>query len=444
MQTDIPNDQSDSLAILPEIVPEDLLPPLRLWQRLSGLAGVITVGTVFLLCQTVTYNETIKAPVMIRPEGDLRLVEATASGRIRQIMVQENEWINVGDAIAYLDDTQLQNQAVQLQTSAIQIQQQLTQIDNQLQSLQQRTTATAEQIQGNLKATVAELTLAQQELIERQLVNQADLREIQAEIEFAQENTERYSQLVEQGAIAASQLREQEVALETAIARFEKAKATSQPSRAELAIAQQQITQTKAQGSATLAQLQQESETLTQQRSNLLDQLNQIQRDQTQTQTEIALLTLRAPVSGTIQMLELRNNAQVVNLGDPIAQIAASDASLLAKAWVEPQDINTIENNQSAQLRISACPYTDYGTLAAKVKTISPDTLLPEALPDEIRNTTSSGLYEITLQLSRPVLSSKYASCDLQAGMTGRADILTRRESVSRIVWRKLRLTTQL
>lgn len=444
MQSDIPDSQTITPTILPEIGPEDFLPPLRVWQRLGGLTGVITVGTALVLVQIVTFSETVKAPAMIRPEGDLRLVEATMAGRISEIVVRENDQVNAGDAIAYLDDTQLQNQVIQLQTSSIQIQQQLTQIDNQLQSLQQRTTATTEQIQGNLNATAAELTLAQQELKERQLVNQADLREIQAEINFAQENVERYGQLVDQGAIAISQLREQEVALETAIARFEKAKATSQPRRAEIAIAQQQITQTKAQGSATLAQLQQESETLTQQRSNLLDQLNQIQRDLTQTHAEIALLTLRAPVSGTIQMLELRNQAQVVNPGDSIAQIAANDDPLLAKAWVDPQDINTIEIDQSAQLRISACPYTDYGTLEARVNSISPDTLLPETLPDEIRNSTSGGLYEITLQLSKPVLSSKYTSCNLQAGMTGRADILTRKESVLKIVWRKLRLATQL
>ncbi|NEQ53305.1 MAG: HlyD family efflux transporter periplasmic adaptor subunit, partial [Leptolyngbya sp. SIO3F4] len=192
------------------------------------------------------------------------------------------------------------------------------------------------------------------------------------------------------------------------------------------------------------AQLQQESETLTQQKSNLLDQLNQIQRDLTQTHTEIALLTLRAPVSGTIQTLELRNHTQVVNPGDPIAQIAVDDELLLAKAWVEPQDINIIANDQSAQLRISACPYTDYGTLDATVDSISPDTLLPESLPNEIRNTTNGGLYEVTLRLSRPVLSNKSMSCNLQAGMTGRADILTRKESVLKIIWRKLRLATQL
>lgn len=444
MQTNSPNDPSNSLALLPEIGPEDLLPSLSIWKRLGGIAGVLTIGTVLFLCQTVTYRETIKASAMIRPEGDLRLVEATSEGRIRQIMVRENDRVNVGDAIAHLDDTRLQNQSVQLQTSTIQIQQQLGQVDNQLQSLQQRIAATVDQIQGNLQATTAELALAKQQLKERQLVNQADLRELQAEIDLAQENVTRYRTLAEQGASSFNQLREREVALESALARFEKAKATGQPSRAEIIVAQQQIVQTKAQGNATLAQLQQESETLIQQRGNLLDQLNQIQQELTQTTEEIALLTVRAPVSGTIQSLELRNHTQMVTPGEGIAQIAAENEPLVVKAWVNSQDINTIEQQQSVQIRISACPYTDYGTLEATVQTISPDTLSPDTLPNEIRNAATGGLYEITMQLPELTLRSQDSLCNLQAGMTGIADILTQEDTIFRIIWRKLRLTTQL
>ncbi|MEA5466242.1 HlyD family secretion protein [Leptothoe sp. PORK10 BA2] len=429
---------------LPEIGPEDFLPPLRVWQRLGGMTGVIAIGTALVLIQTVTFSETVKAPAMIRPEGDLRLVEATAAGRISQIVVRENDQVKAGDAIAYLDDTQLQTKLVQLETSATQNQQQLAQIDNQLRSLEQRITATADQIQGSVNGSTAELTLAQQELAERELVNQADLRELQAEIGLAEENINRYRRLVDQGAIAVSQLREQEVALEMALARLARAQATAQPSRAELAIAQQQIIQTQSEGNATLARLRQESENLAQQRSNLLDELNQIQQELAQTQTDMTLLTLRAPVTGTIQSLELRNQAQVVNAGDPVAQIAAAGELLLAKAWVNPQDINTMELQQSAQLRISACPYTDYGTLGATVSSISPDTLLSDALPDDVRDRASGGLYEVTLQLSQPSLSTDQLSCHLQAGMTGRADILTRKETILKLVWRKLRLTTQL
>ncbi len=358
--------------------------------------------------------------------------------------MQENERVRAGDAIAYLDDTDLQNQADQLRTSVDQLQQQLIQLDNQLQSLEQRIKATTAQIQGSLRASTAELALAQQQLQENRLVNQADLRQLQAEVNLARETVDSYRQLVDQGAIATSQLREREVALESAQADLEKAKVTAQPSSAEVTIAQQQINQTQAEGSATLARLQQEVETLNQQRSDLLNQLNQAQRELAQTEEEITRLTIKAPVSGTVHTLELRNQDQVVASGESIAEIAADNDRLVAKAWVAPQDIGTIDQQQSVQLRISACPYTDYGTLDAVVQTVSPDTVPLGTMPDGVQHTANGGLYEITLQLARSSLSNQYLDCQLQAGMTGQADILTRKDTILKMVWRKLRLTTQL
>ena len=56
----------------------------------------------------------------------------------------------------------------------------------------------------------------------------------------------------------------------------------------------------------------------------------------------------------------------------------------------------------------------------------------------------SEGLYEVTLQLSQATLRTDTLVCPLQAGMTGQADILTREDTILKIVGRKLRLTTQL
>ena len=441
MQDSISTAQPINPAALSEVIPEDFLPPIHRWQRLGGLTGVVTVITALVLSQVVKVRETVKAPVVVRPAGELRLVEATAAGRVSQILVQENDRVNAGDAIAFLNDTDLQTKAAQLRTSTAQVQQQIQQIDSQLQLLNQRIAATTNQIQGQLRATTAELNLVQQQFREDQLIKQADLRQLQAEVKLAQENVERYGQLVDQGAIAISQLREHEVALEAALANLAKAEATAHTSSASVIIAQQQFAQTQAQGNATLAQLQQELATLNQRRSDLLNQLSQIQQSLTQTESDIALMTLKAPATGIIQSLELRNQTQIVAVGEPIAEIAAVNEPLIAKAWVPPKDINNVRESQTAQLRISACPYTDYGTLKARVQSVSPDTISPV---DGISNTVNSGLYEVTLQLSNSVLSNKQTSCNLQAGMSGRIDILTRKETILKIVLRKLRLTTQL
>ena len=83
MQSDTPNIHQVNPAALSAVIPEDFLPPTGRWQRLGGLAGVATIVTSLSLAQIVTFRETVRAPAVIRPTGELRLVEATASGQIR-------------------------------------------------------------------------------------------------------------------------------------------------------------------------------------------------------------------------------------------------------------------------------------------------------------------------------------------------------------------------
>lgn len=102
-----------------------------------------------------------------------------------------------------------------------------------------------------------------------------------------------------------------------------------------------------------------------------------------------------AKIDGAIALLSLRNLGQTVQPGTEIAQIIPSHSPLIIKASVSTQDINQIRVGQITQLRLSACPYPDYGTLPGKVKTIAPDaTTLPSTQP----------FYEVTVAPERLVM----------------------------------------
>jgi len=429
-------------AALSEVIPHDFLPPVHLWQRLAGLTGVVTVGTALLLSQLVTFKSTVKAPATIRPTGELRLVQAVSDGQVRQIVVSENESVQAGDILAYLDDTRLQTQQTQLEESLTQVQRQLQQVSNQRQALDRQIASVVEASNRTLTAAEAKLSLSERQLSNRQTSTQSDVRELQATVELAQIQVERYRRLVARGAIAASQLEAQEVAFSTAQARLDTALAAADPSEAEVTMAQQQIAQIQAQGSATLARLQQERETIIQQESQLADQLNQTQQALTELETEQTNTILRAPANGIIQSLNLRNPNQVVTAGETLAEIAPADEPLMGKAWVATQAVGQLEAGQSVLLRIAACPYPDYGTLPAQIAAISPDAVPAGQLPAALQ--VAGGLYEVTLQLEQLSLQDGQLSCHIQSGMEARADIVTQEETVWRYLRRKLRLTTQM
>ncbi|RUT08338.1 hypothetical protein DSM106972_015060 [Dulcicalothrix desertica PCC 7102] len=154
--------------------------------------------------------------------------------------------------------------------------------------------------------------------------------------------------------------------------------------------------------------------------------LNQVKLDLSKTK-------IVAMLDGAIAKLTLRNG-QTVQPGNEIAQIVPNNSLLVIKAWVSTQDISQIRVGQITQLRLSACPYPDYGALPGTVKTIAPDATptSPSSIP----------LYEVTVAPERLVLNQQGKICQVQVGMTGQIDIVTQQDTMLRAFLRKARLTS--
>jgi HlyD family secretion protein len=167
-----------------------------------------------------------------------------------------------------------------------------------------------------------------------------------------------------------------------------------------------------------------------------------------QVETDLKNTIIRAPVSGVIQELTLRNQSQVVRLGDKIAQIVAGTAPLQIKALVAAQDIGKVKVGQSALMRVSACPYPNYGTLQGKVIAIAPDAIAPskqasDSTSDQPR-AMAGVVYEVTVQPKILSLHTNRQECRIQSGMEGNIDIISTEETVLQFFLRRARLLTNV
>lgn len=99
-------------------------------------------------------------------------------------------------------------------------------------------------------------------------------------------------------------------------------------------------------------------------------------------------------------------------------------------------------------MRVTACPYPDYGTLKGVVKTISPDAVSSQkndanSDTNSIPRATAVGtFYEITIEPEKLALGRTTKKCQIQLGIDGRVDIITREETVLQFLLRKARLMT--
>jgi multidrug efflux pump subunit AcrA (membrane-fusion protein) len=429
-------------------------------------------------------------------------VQATTEGQVTGIFVKENQPINKGDVIAAIDDSRLQTQKRNVQSSIQQAQLQLTQINAQIRAIDSQILAETDRINGAVTSAEAELTRRRRDYQDQQITTTADVAEAEANVRLSQEELQkaqaqlqsaqadlnstiaalnaaqakfkRYQPIAELGALSQNQLEEaklavtqqqqavksQQAAVEVqkqtieqqyqtvaaAKARLKRALATLNPTQADVAIAQQRIPQEKAIGEATLATLTRERDALIQQRIDMQKQLERDTHSLKQAEIDLSQTLIKAPTDGILFKLNLRNSSQTVRPGEEIAQLAPSNTTLVVKALVAAQDIGKVKTNQKAQLRISACPYPDYGTLNGVVSTISPDAITPPGNEAAIasQSTRNSAVFEVTIKPETLSLRQGNNYCPIQLGMEGTADIISRQETVIQFLLRKARLMTDL
>jgi multidrug efflux pump subunit AcrA (membrane-fusion protein) len=489
---------------LPQVQVNEFLPPISRWLNLGGLIIVAIVGLAIPLASVTKYKVTVKAQANVRPAGELRLVQAATEGPIMHVSVEENQLVKKGDIIATVDDSRLQTQKSQLQNNIGQARLQIVQINAQISALNSQILAETDRInravasaeaelerrqreyQDRLVTTVADveeaeanLRQAQEELQEAraQLKSaQANLRSIKAALNAARSKRDRYQPIAELGALSRDQFEEaqldvqrQEQAVEAqkatveaqqqtierlqqgvkaAVARLKRVQASLNPSTAEVAIARSRIAQEQASGQVTLATLNKEREALLQQRIEINKQLERDIRELQQVEIDLGKTTITATANGIISQLSLRNPGQTVRSGEEIAQIVPSNAALEVKAAVLPGDIGKVEKGQKVQMRVSACPYPDYGTLPGVVTQISEDTIKPQRNDATATIFTASGqqgnavnaFYEVTIEPETLTLDRGKHQCAIQLGMDGRADIITKEETLLQFLLRKAKL----
>jgi multidrug efflux pump subunit AcrA (membrane-fusion protein) len=485
--------------------PNEFLPPISCWLTFGGFALLAIFSAAITLSGILKYKIIIKVPATVRPNGELRLVQAPTEGTIKNITVQANQAVKKGDIIAIFDDSRLQTQHQQLLTNIQQARLQLSQIDAQIWALDVQIAAESDRTDRDIASAKAELNRSQRDFQDKQISSIAQAREAQANLLQAQKELQktqlklksvlanlksseasfksakakrnRYQPLAQSGSISIDQFQEAQLAVEQqeqllvsqqatveeyrqAIGQQQQAveasKARQQailvglnPNDASITISQEKIAAQIATGKASLASLKREREQLIQQKLEMQKQLSSNLQEHQQLNKEIANTVIRASASGTIQELNLRNTSQVLRSGEIVAQIAPSESPLIIKAWVTSEDIPKVQKGQKVQLRVSGCSYTDYGTLKAEVSAISPDAMSytphPAALPSKTPyQEGKNAIYEVTIQPESLVLSAGTNKCTIQSGMEGRADIIFSEETVLKFLLKKARLVTDL
>lgn len=154
-----------------------------------------------------------------------------------------------------------------------------------------------------------------------------------------------------------------------------------------------------------------------------LDSLNESEQrgtsfgqDLVKSQTRGRLMTLIAPVDGTIQQLVVRTVGGVVTPAQTLMMVVPTEAAVEVEAFLENKDIGFVHVGQIAEIKIETFPFTKYGIIDGKVTQVSND-----SINDERRGL----IYAIRARMDKTTLQVEGNNVNLTPGMAVTVEVKT-------------------
>ena len=392
---------------LVHVASDQFLPPPGSWSHSIGSRVLIAAGLLVVASCFWPIEETVRASGVVRPTGENVVVQSPLAGRIQKVLVRPNQVVQPNQLLAVIDQSSLKANRQQLLTELDQLQLQWR------QTLQQKKDLDVE--------------LRSSALLSKALIGSSfgDVDKAKASLAFAASESQRYVSLARVGAVP-------ELLSQEKVARY--TQSMSELKQAHFSVAQQRARQLVDQAKLrqglnglnnTLAELARQKAGLD---SRLIDATR-----------ALTTASIRSPISGSVVATSLNHPGQVLSAGEVIARLAPLHAPMEAKVVVSAQSIGKIRVGQKTYLKITGCPYSEFGLMIGEVTSISAD-----ALQQNKANVSAAPAYEVNVRPTNHSLKRGNSRCDLRLGMDLQADLMTGRNTVMTFLLRKLRLMSQV
>ncbi len=131
---------------------------------------------------------------------------------------------------------------------------------------------------------------------------------------------------------------------------------------------------------------------------------------------------VRSPIDGVVHRVLVATIGGVVQPGQTIVEVVPAGDTPLVEAKIKPADIAFLRVGQEARVKISAYDSSVYGSIDARIETISPDAIEDEK--DGARH------FLITVRMDEAALRTQDGALPLMPGMAAEVDVLNGKRTV--------------
>jgi hemolysin D len=163
------------------------------------------------------------------------------------------------------------------------------------------------------------------------------------------------------------------------------------------------------------------SRSLSERHAQAVTKREQLLQERNKNEQRSRLTLLRAPVAGTVQQLGVHTEGGIVTPAQVLMIVVPKDAEVTAEVVVDNKDIGFVNVGDPARVKLETFPFTRYGTIDARVRTVTAD-----AVVDEKRG----AIFPATLALARSAIDVDGKRIHLSPGMNLTAEIKTGKRRV--------------
>lgn len=384
------------------------------------------------------------APGKFIPDGRVKQLQTLEAAIVREIHVQDGQHVQKGELLLELDPTinrteveadaakyqfnRLEQTRLGAELSNSKIPKTLTPDGAAWRRLEEQT------LKARAQAYAAKLAAAKATVIEKEqalAAAQATLQKYQETTAIAEERESSARPLVDSGALSRLDYLQLKQAFEE--------------SGNDLAAQRETVKQAKAAQDEAEQSVEQ---VIRDRNTDILKDLNErvtnepgLRGDLDKAKELLALKSLRAPVSGIVQKIDVTTIGQVVTAGQVLITIVPDGTPLIVEATLTNQDIGYVKPGQPVEVKIDTFPFQKYGSLKGSVIWVSADaedkdsaardldvrsgTSMSEEEAKAAANPNTGYVYKVRMRTEAPQFIVDGQPRSVQSGMTVQADIVT-------------------
>jgi hemolysin D len=355
-----------ALTLRPVSPQEVRLRPAPIWSQALIWTIIGTASLAFVYAIFAKIDEVILAPGELQPLGADRPIKAPFAGVVKEILVKEGQQVWMGQPLIRLDPDVSGKRA---ETLKQQLKLERTRFDEESRSIAARAQSLRERMDGLVRSLRTE----------KQIYNQI-------------------RPLAEQGGIQRMQVLQQ-------LNRVEQLQSEIAQARANLQEVQ-----------AQLLKMKQES----------LRELTDLDRQLAEVQDTQDKEVLRAPLSGVIFDLVPSSPGYAASAGETLVKVVPGGI-LEAKVFLTNRDVGFVRRGMPAQIRVDTFPYTQFGSIPGRLKSVGTLPIPPDEQNPEPR-------FPAYVRMDRDYLQKGDNRFPVSAGQSVQVNLVLREKRVISIL----------